>query len=424
MRNVSAIRSRMSHRQSAYFLLALLLVGSIIWGCSWNDSEKSNREVELQRRSANPEAAGYLVEAEEAYRQGAYRKALALTDSARSLAPDLADIQFLRGHIFTELTQLEEAEKAYRAVADQVPGYQGVWFNLGNIEFRRGRFRRAITLYQKEMEQQPSARGFTNIGRSYSRLGKPDSAIYALNRALEQDSSHASAYMRLGQVYEDEGQLQKALEYSRKGLELEPENPDYQYIVGSQSYRTGQTEQAVEHLREVVEKRPSHHGAHYNLGQALLRIGREREAKRHLARADSLEQIESEIENLRSVAQSHPDNVQTWLELGARLRDLQRYEEALDAYRVARSLAPTNIVVRGNIANLYQAMGRSDRALRQYRVILEQDSTVVPAWFNMGVIYANNGQKEHARRCWQNVLQYAPDHQRARSYLRRLNADS
>lgn len=413
----------MSVRGSA-IVCAALFAGLLAVSCGGPQQDTELSRVDSLRRAADSVGVSYLLAAEQAYQEGSYRRALLLTDSARARAPELPDVHALRGNILTELRRFDEARKSYRRVLDEAPEYEGIWLNLANLAFRQGEFRRAISLYRNEVRRNPDARAYNYMGRAYEELGVTDSARWAYEQSIRQDSSFAEAYMRIGQLLDADGRTAEALEYSRRGLSLDSSNLDYRYLVGSQLYRSGRLEEAIPHLRRTAEERPGHHGAHYNLGQALLRAGREEEAEAYLSEADSLEQLESKIENLRSVAESNPKNVGAWLKLAHRLRDMGRYEEALQTYEVARSLRPRSMVVLGNIADMHQRLGHTQQAVNGYRTILEQDSTVVSAWFNLGVLFANNGQPAKARRAWKEVLQYQPDHRRARAYLSRLEDPS
>lgn len=414
-------------RRAGIAVLSTLVVAGFL-ACSGSGTESGEIDslsvLERQRRAAAPEALDYLVRAQDAYRQGAYQRALALTDSAGAIEDSLADLYALRGHILTELRRFEDARSDYRTALEIAPDYQGAWFNLGNLAFREGSYREATNLYRRAVEANPAARAYDYLGRSYEQLGVIDSARWAYERSIEQDSSFATGYMRIGQLLEDEGRVDEALAYSERGLELDSTNSNYRYVVGSQRYQTGRIEEAIPLLREVVRERPGHQGAHYNLGQALLRAGREEEANRFLAEADSLEQVQSEIERLRSVAEDNPKNVRAWLDLANELRRAGEYESALEAYEVARSIEPGSIVVRGNIADLHQRLGNTRQAIAGYRQILRRDSTVVSAWFNLGVVFANAGRYDEARRAWNQVLRHRPDHARARVYLQRIQGRS
>jgi Flp pilus assembly protein TadD len=99
----------------------------------------------------------------------------------------------------------------------------------------------------------------------------------------------------------------------------------------------GKSEEAVRYLEEVVEERPWHHGAHYKLGRGLAQAGRSYEAQRYLARADTLQQLQSDIVRQRELIHMTPDNPKHWLKLGNMLQRAGRQQEAESAFRVARS---------------------------------------------------------------------------------------
>lgn len=399
-------------------LLAIAVGGS---GCAEKENTENLSKTELQRRSAGPKVGAFLVKAQKLFHEGSYRFALALTDSAQQRAPELADVYFLKGRIFTELKMFEQAEKAYQKVFSLDPQYQGVWLNRGNNAFRRGKSEEAIRMYRRELEKYPSAQVHMHMGRAYERLGKTDSARTAYHKAIGRDSSLASAYMWLGQSYDDSGESDKALKYSHKGLALEPENLNYQYIVGSILYRQGKLEEAVGYLRKVTEGKPWHHGAHYNLGQALVRMGRQEKGKQVLAKADSLQEVDSKIEQLRSAANQNPRQAQTWVKLGDGLRGTGQLKAAMEAYQRALTLAPKNLVLHNNVANMSLALGDTTAAVRRYQMVLQQDPNMADVWLNLGVIYGNSGRLEKARKVWEKGLEYSPNNQELQAYLTKLS---
>lgn len=359
----------------------------------------------------------YLMQAEQAYRQGRFRYALALTDTARQVDPDLADVPFLRARIFTQIRRLGLADSAYAEVAELAPSYTGLWFNRGNLAFRRGQYEEAIAHYRRAHSPDLQARVLTNLGRAYANLGRTDSARAAYQRALRADPNYTTAHGWLSRLFQEEGQLDSAIVHARAALERKPSDYDYRYLVGSQLVQAGRPEEAIPMLDSVLSARPSHRGAHYNLGRAYTLTGRDSLGRFHQAVADSLEKLQSEVERRRTYAQDNPKDPGAWIALGDLLRKLSRYEEALQAYQLAQTLAPANTVIRNNVANLYLETGDTTRALGQYRSLLRQDSSAVDIWFNLGVLYANMGRDEEAREAWNQVLERQPDHRRAREYI-------
>ncbi|MGH7491878.1 MAG: tetratricopeptide repeat protein [bacterium] len=373
-----------------------------------------------QRRTTDPQAAKFVVQAQDAFSKKAYNQALAWADSAERQAPDLADVWFLRGMIFTELRRYKEAEEAYGKVLSLDPRYQGAWLNLGSTALRQGNARKALDLYQKELKTYPTSAVLHQIGRVYANLGKADSARLAYEQAIAIDSSFATAYLRLAELYKEGGDLDQALRYARRGLALQPDNLNYRYFLGSLLLLSGQPQEAAAELEAVVAKRPWHYWANYNLGQALVRLGREAEGKRYLAKAESLQAELKNVQDWENLVENNPDQLMLWVNYGEALRRASRIEEAIEAYQVAIALEPRFAALQNNLANMYLMQGDTMTAVRQYMAILEQYPFLNDVWLNLGVVYANSGKVEAARHAWETALQYAPEDSTVKAYLARL----
>jgi tetratricopeptide (TPR) repeat protein len=417
-------------RNSIVYAVVGVLAGLFLWtGCgSGGETEESVvRSGDLNRQAIPQQARSYLIKANDALKQGAYHAALALADSAEQVKPNLADANFIRGRVYTELKQFDRAEEAYQNVLEKTPDYQGIRMNMGNNAFRRGQFREAIRWYQEERERYRSGTVWLHLGRAYDQMEKPDSAVYAYEQAIDFDTTasskdvRADAHIRLAQVLEDQGKLREGLEHARQAVELVPEQPSYRYVLGSLLHSLGEVEEAARELRRVVDANPDHQSAQYKLGQALIRLGREDEAQSYMNTADSLQQINEKISQLRTLAEQHPNQPKRWLLLGQTLRNAGRFEEAMEAYRVVLSMKPENKSLQMMLANLALRAGYSQQAIQRYQSILRQDSSFTDAWVNLGVVYATSGQTEQARSVWEQALHLEPDNQRVQTYLARLS---
>jgi len=369
----------------------------------------------------NHAVAGLIFQAETAYRNGYYNAALTITDSAIVISPDVADVYFLRGRVFTKLARLNEAEAAYRTVLSLDPNYQGAWFNMGTNSIRQDDLPAAIAHYKSELLLYPSARTMVQIGRAYADLGKIDSATFAYEEAIKTDGKNAAAHMRLGHLYKDSGDITKAIEYATSGLNLDPENLDYKYVMGSLLLLNGEPEVSLPYFQAVTSKRPWHYWSHHNLGQALYRIGNEAEGQHYMDMAKELQKGIQEVENWRNLANMNPDQFMLWVNLGNSLKNMGRIQEAKDAYLVAISLSPMSFALQNNIANLCLMDGDTAQAIIRYKAILSLDSTLVDIWLNLGVVHASAGRKNDARQAWAKGLEYDPVNKTLRDYLETLN---
>jgi len=369
----------------------------------------------------DPGVALLILQAESAYRIGYYNAALTLSDSAITISPNVADIYFLRGRVFTKLARLVKAETSYLRVLQLEPNYQGAWFNIGTNSLRQDKLPEAIIYYKKEQQTHPSATTMVQIGKVYADMGKVESAAYAYEKAIEIDTKNASAYMRLGHLYKDSGDITKAIKYTTSGVNLDPENLDYKYFMGSLLLLNGEPNASIPFFRSVTNKRAWHYWAHHNLGQAYFRIGSTAEGQRFMDKAKELQKGIQEVENWRNLANMNPDQFMLWVNLGNSLNNMGRMEEAKDAFLVALSLKPMNFALQNNIANLCLMIGDTNQAIVRYEAILSMDPELVDIWLNLGVVYASSGQVTEARQAWEKGLEFDSNNQTLKGYLETLN---
>ncbi|MDZ7360058.1 MAG: tetratricopeptide repeat protein [candidate division KSB1 bacterium] len=396
----------------AYWLLAAV--------CQSENGQHVFNKTAAQRRTVNPKAPHFLIQAQDAFTQKIYNAALMLADSAEHYAPNLADVPFLRGLIYTELRRYHEAEAAYKKVLALDPYYQGAWLNMGSAVMRQGDSRKAMAYYHKELKHYPTAATYHQIGRVYAKLGNLDSARYAYEKSIAADSSFETAYFRLAELYKQEGDLAKALAYAREGLKRQPDNLNYRYFLGSLLVLSHHLPEAVTELEAVVKARPWHYWANYNLGQAFVRLGREAEGKRYLAKAESLQVELKNIQDWENLVENNPDQLMLWVNYGEALRRAGRFDEAIEAFQIALSIEPRFAPLENNLAILHVMRGDTAKAVLHYQSILQRFPNLTDVWLNLGVVYAKSGKFGEARKAWENALKYAPDDSTAKAYLAKL----
>lgn len=374
---------------------------------------------------ADPQAAQYLVEAQQAFRQGAIGPALALTDSAahRAAPSDRAfraDVAFLRGRIQADLHQVDRAVAAYEQVLTLDPAYRGVRLNLGNLAFRQGKLREALGHYREELDLNDDPKIRVYMGHAYAELGRIDSARQAYEQALARDGNLAEAYIRLAVLYEDDGAMEQALTQAQRALALKPDDPDYRYIVGNLLLQNGQLAEAEAELRRTIEQQPTHAKAHYSLSVTLARQGQPDASQRYLAKVDSLQQLEESLDTFQRRTRLYPDDPAAWATYGYALYRVGRAADAVSPLRVALHLGPGNPDVHFLLANVYMSQHRLEDARPHYQVAVQQNPTMVDAWINLGICRARLGEPKGAREAWEAALDLAPNHPQVRRYLASL----
>lgn len=409
-------------------LVGLLLAAFLLAGCGAGD--RGMTATEKQRKSISTEAAEFLLNAEQAFKDGAFNASLVLLDSAGRHAPELADVHFLRGRVLTAINQWQAARTAYERVIELDPDYQGVWINMGNLASRWGRHRDALTMYRKERAETHRADVLLSIGRAYEALGRPDSARTAYEQAAAHAPASGQAFMRLANILRDQGRFSEARDYAEQGLALDPKNTDYQFMLASILSQSGEMEAALPYFERVLEAEPHHYWALYTYGQTLVRLGRREEGAATLERATQMQALLDEIEHWQQLAQTNPDQLMLWVRLGDALRRAGRAADAERADGVALALAPDYMIhefANPTILSTHRAAvaalitGDPQDAMRRYEALLEAGARHPDIWLNLGVLRAATGNLGGAEGVWRDLLDQFPGHPLATAYLAQIS---
>lgn len=88
---------------------------------------------------------------------------------------------------------------------------------------------------------------------------------------------------------------------------------------------------------------------------------------------------------------------------------LKRFEEAIDAYQQAVSLAPEKIFPWDNLGQLYCKLGRYQEAIKAYEKAIELNPKDPFGWNGLGNAYAEIGLVQNAIAAYQKALKISPD---------------
>lgn len=359
---------------------------------------------------SHPDVAGLIQASQNALKLRDYYEALSLADSALTLDDRAADAHFMRGRIYFELQQWDNAEAAYLAVINIEREYPGVRHNLGNIYYGKRQNRQARDQFIQAVHDSAAAMSWHALGAVYNVLSEPDSAAAAFRQAIVMDSLYAPAHTSLADWLEQQGSYSESLVHTRIALSIRPNHVADQVRQGRLLLRLGRSEEAVPLLRDIVARYPRNAEPQYALGQALQQLGQSDHSSRILVKADSLRAIEQAAGHLANTANRQPTNFQAQVEYATALRRSGRTEEALKVYLIARALRPNNISLQFHIANARMALGSLEEAEQELLNILITDSSHVLAWLSLGEIYAKTNRTALAREAWQKAVLFDPDH--------------
>ncbi|MCY4159830.1 MAG: tetratricopeptide repeat protein [Bacteroidetes bacterium] len=358
-----------------------------------------------------------IQQSNQAFQERDYHSALALADSALVLNKNSSDAHFMRGRIYFELQQWENAETAYLAVINLTPDYRGVRHNLGNIYFGQRQFQNALNEFIQATQNHPTPMSWHATGGAYNALGQPDRAAVAFRKAIELDSLYGPAHSSLADLHEQQGNYFESLKRNEIALNLQPNHFPNQLRQARLLLRLDQIDKTVALVRHLITEHPYHAEPRHILGQALARLGLSAESSRLTTEAESLRVIIQKEGQLANVVENQPTNFQAQIHYATALRRSGNLEKAMTRYLIAQALRPDNVDLQFHIATLEIDLDDLERAEERLTRILNADSNYVLAWLGLGQIYTKTDRLTLAENAVKQAVQLNPDHPAIRQFL-------
>lgn len=298
------------------------------------------------------------------YRKKEYPKALQSLQEALRRDPLMAEAGLLLGKVFEEEGRFSAARNVYwkvtgiprEAVQEKEEARQGVQrvtakelFVQAHRKAKEGRMEDAAVLVQGAAVLAPNDPVIqAGTGDIYTRSGRFGDALKAFQRAVELDPKRVDDRFRLGALYQRLGLYKEAKESFEQALQQNP--PEV---------LKGQVEERLSQVQRNIEARD-----HFDKASRLMDEKRWDEARRELEQVLSIEpknpsalfamgrafynlnDKEQALAYLDRAVEVDPGMAAAWTQKGAALEDLQRFEEAMNAYERALAASKTTEEVR------------------------------------------------------------------------------
>ncbi len=344
---------------------------------------------------ARRRAAAFLDQGKALLQGGDPAGAAASLESARSIAPEYAEIQFALGRAYEALSRWDDARAAYIAArdADAQPARASSSLNAvirrvaadtgailvdierlfeheaphGLVGFNliedyvhptpQGHRLIALELWKDVNEHGlPGAARAADASEFWRVVGQAPSgdvaAATGLAGASAEERGKAAIYLyNQGVVLEQQSLIEPAIEKYRACLELEPRYFAAVFNLGRLFHIQGHPDLAAEQFRKALEAEPGHVKSMLGLGMALVRMGHPDQAEAVLARATRVD----------------PGLAGAWNGLGHTMVLQGRTSEAIAVFRKAVTLEPGDPDARINLGLALLQMGQGEEAATHLR---------------------------------------------------------
>ena len=228
-------------------------------------------------------------------------------------------------------------------------------FGLAELDSELGNDLEAIKGYaqldNRELYEQTGISTYQRIGTAYARLGKFESAIEFLEKALELEYEDQTAF-ELASLYFDQEEYQKAVLYFKQLDTISPDFEGYEYGYSQALHKEHQTEQALQIAQQGLEKNPFETRLLLLASQLSYELHQPEQAEAYLLQAQEDAEDQEEI----------------LLRLATMYQEQERYEDilALEGYE------PENLLTKWMIARSYQETEDLDAAFESYQELLPE----------------------------------------------------
>ncbi|XP_064510706.1 protein O-mannosyl-transferase TMTC1 isoform X1 [Pseudopipra pipra] len=312
-----------------------------------------------------------------------------LFSSGVKTLPHNAKVHYNYANFLKDQGRNIEAIYHYKTALKLYPRHASALNNLGtltkDVVEAKDYYRRALQLNPQHN------RALFNLGNLLKSQGKKEEAVILLRDSIKYGPEFADAYSSLASLLAEQERLKEAEEVYKAGIENCPESSDLHNNYGVFLVDTGSPERAMSHYRQAIRLSPSHHVAMVNLGRLHRSLGQNKEAEVWYKRA---------LKVSRKAEILSP--------LGALYYNTGRYEEALQVYREAASLQPSNREIRLALAQVLAMMGRTKEAEKMMNHILSEDVECLECYRLLSAIYSKQEHYAKALEAIEKALQLKP----------------
>lgn len=264
-------------------------------------------------------------------------KAIEYLTNAIKLQPDYAGAYGVRGSIFEQIGQYQEAINDYNEAIRLKPDYAVAFHSRGLAYDNLGQYQRAIEDYNQAIRLKPDdAVAYHNRGLAYDNLGQHQRAIEDYNEAIRLQPNDAITYYNRGSAYADLGQCQRAIEDYNEAIHLEPNDADTYLHRGRAYSKLKQNKHAIEDYNQAIRLKPNYAMAYNNRGHEYNNIG----------------QYQRALTDLNEAIRLKPDSAAPYKNRGNSYRYLGQYQQAIKNFNEAIRLKP-------DYAEAYNDRGRA-----------------------------------------------------------------
>lgn len=253
------------------------------------------------------------------------------------------------GNLCAKVGRNDEAIVAFSKAIECNPEDSVAWNGLGNVYKQIGYFDDAINAFRKSIKFIPSyAQPWCGLGDVYANMGRVEEAIDAFEHSIKTNRSYPTPLVGLGDLYARQGNHRDAVKSFQRALYIDEKNKDIWNKLGIAQLGCNEHAAAEQSFRNALKIDRTYGSAYCNLGLVYMHQKKFEYAIEHFQKSLKFIQDASE----RSVI---------WSRLGDTFRSINKYEEAIQAYKKADNNELDNLKESEETEEAFHPMEPTDR---------------------------------------------------------------
>ena len=233
-------------------------------------------------------------------------------------------------------------------------------------------------------------------------------------------SRDLATLITIGKRAYEEKDFFRAEKLLREAIEGGANYADIHYILGLICHQRGKLHEGIEHFEKALGLNPEYTEVLLSLSITLNDMGRYEEAKAVYRRAsESVARTGDPAKG--GMFRGRIANLHA--ELGELYLALKQYEEAIQEYRKALTVAPGYPDLRVRLAVALREAGRPEEGLEEVRRVLGTHPGSIQGRIQQGILLYLTGKKTEARKAWEEAIYRDPTNKLVQLYLNTLDRE-
>jgi len=275
------------------------------------------------------------------------------------------------------------------------------------------------SIYMKNLDKIQTLGCFlNNLGNSYDDIGNMDSALLALERAVEINPTLSESLVNLGNIYLTKGQVTDAINQYQAALKINPNDAKTHNNLGNayaqRDWIKSHLKYAISEYYRAIRLDPKFTDAYKNLAIVYCKQKRFQKAIVQLRQAiflgpgdaecysqlgsvyDQMGNYDQAIAQYERASKIDPKLAEAYYGLGLCYNKLGSVDEEIWGYKRALAVKPDMIAALINLGNAYFGQKKYGAAIEQYKkaVLLKPNEAMIH--YNLGAAFSNNENYEQA----------------------------